>query len=298
MIEGSPWSFNRKALLLSRMKEGENPRSIELKSIDLWVQIHDLIPGCMSEKVIIEVGYQLAEYVSSCPNNFKGIWKEYMRVRVTMDITKPLKRRMKVRKSGNEWSWITFKYENVPTFCFICGIMGHPDKFCGRLFDTPEGDIVKPYGSWMRAPLRRQTRMVGEKWLRNETGEIQASSGEGSQKWMIEEAGPNFSERGFFGGKYGEGIVKNHANGEISGKPNKSYQNLGANTEVRVSKGVTILENKKRRTDMGFGNVMGLNTEIGGESEEETIEKMDQDINVDPKNVFVAGSESRARLSP
>lgn len=102
VIEGSPWSFNRKVLLLSRMKEGENPRSMSLNSIDIWVQIHDLIPGFMSEEIIIEIGNQLGEYVSSCPNNFKGVWRECMRVRVTLDIAKPLKRRMKVRKSGNE----------------------------------------------------------------------------------------------------------------------------------------------------------------------------------------------------
>lgn len=69
-----------------------------------------------------------------------------MRIRVTIDLSKPLKRRMKVKKSGSVWVWITFKYENVPTFCFICGLLGHSEKFCNKLFDTPEEDIVKPYG--------------------------------------------------------------------------------------------------------------------------------------------------------
>lgn len=59
--------------------------------------------------------------MESCPSNFT-VWREYLRVRVTIDLEKPLKRRMKVKKSGNEWFWIVFKYENVPTFCFICGL--------------------------------------------------------------------------------------------------------------------------------------------------------------------------------
>lgn len=75
----------------------------------------------MSENVMVEMGNQIDTFVSSCPNNFKGIWREYLKVRVTLDIAKPLKRRMKVRKTRNEWSWINFKYENVPKFCFICG---------------------------------------------------------------------------------------------------------------------------------------------------------------------------------
>ncbi|XP_074352306.1 uncharacterized protein At4g02000-like [Apium graveolens] len=163
VIDGSPWTFNRKVLLITRLQEGVNLRCVSINSLDLWVQIHDLQPGFMSEKVNEEIGNQVGKFVSSCPSNFKGLWREYMRIRVTLDINKPLKRRMKIRKSGNEWIWITFKYENVPTFCFICGLMGHSDKFCSRIFDTPESEITRPYGTWMRAPFKRHTKMIGAK---------------------------------------------------------------------------------------------------------------------------------------
>lgn len=170
VIDGSPWTFNRKVLIISPMKEGINPRCISLNSIDLWVQIYDMQPGFMLEKIITEVGNRLGNFVSTCPSNFKGIWREYLRIRVTFDLSKPLKGRMKLRKSGNEWGWITFKYENVPTFCFICGIMGHSEKYYGQLFEKSESEIVKPYGVWMKAPVRRQTKMIGSKWLRNGDG--------------------------------------------------------------------------------------------------------------------------------
>lgn len=75
-------------------------------------------------------------------------------MRVTLDLNKPLKRRMKIRKTCNEWIWIAFKYENVSTFCLICEILGHSEKYCSQLFEKPENEIVKSYGIWMRAPLR------------------------------------------------------------------------------------------------------------------------------------------------
>lgn len=50
---------------------------------------------------------------------------------------------MKIKKAADDWYWISFKYEDVTLFCFICGVMGHSEKFCGRLFDTSEDDIVK-----------------------------------------------------------------------------------------------------------------------------------------------------------
>lgn len=73
---------------------------------------------------------------------------------------------MKIRKSGNDWQWIVFKYKNVPTFCFIYGVLGHSENFYSKLFDTHENEITKPYGAWMRAPFRRQAKLIGAKWLR------------------------------------------------------------------------------------------------------------------------------------
>lgn len=102
VIDGSPWSFNRKVFIITRM-EGNNPRCMQLDSLDLWVQIHELLVGFMSERIIQEVGNFIGVYVKSCPKNFVGGWKEYMRIRVRITLAKALKRRMKVRKSGDEW---------------------------------------------------------------------------------------------------------------------------------------------------------------------------------------------------
>lgn len=130
----------------------------------------------MSEKIIKEIGNYLGVYVEYCASNFVGVWRDYMRVRVSIDLSKPLKRRMKIRKIGEECFWINFKYENVSTFCFICGLLGHSKKFCSRLFDTPENEIVKPYGSWMRASFKRQVKPIGATWPRSGGDETQWTS--------------------------------------------------------------------------------------------------------------------------
>lgn len=178
VVAGSPWSFNRKALVIKRMDEGDIPRAVKLNTMDLWIQIHELRAGFMSEKVIKKVGNFIGTFVESCPSNFTGVWREFLRVRVTIDLSKPLKRRMKIRQIGNDRYWITFKYENAPIFCFICGLLGHFEKFCSRLFDSPDGEISKPYGAWMRAPLRRQPRLIGARWLRKGNGDGRNSSTE------------------------------------------------------------------------------------------------------------------------
>lgn len=93
---------------------------------------------------------------------------------------------MKIRNVGKEWFWISFKYENVPTFCFICGILGHFEKFCSQLFVTPEKEIIRPYGDFMRAPFKRHVKPIGAKWLRNSMDESGGSmnSGEHQSQFM------------------------------------------------------------------------------------------------------------------
>lgn len=73
---------------------------------------------------------------------------------------------MKLKRSEMQWCWANFKYEGLPTFYFICEIIGHSDKFCDRLFDTSIEEIEKSYGAWMRADPRRRNLLTGSKWLR------------------------------------------------------------------------------------------------------------------------------------
>lgn len=165
MIEGSPWTFGRFTLVFERMKEGDNPHTMVINKLDLWVQLHDMNAGFMSQRVVVDVGNYIGNFVESDNNNFVGVWREYLRVRVTIDLNKPLKRRMELRKSQDVWCWVNFRYEGVPTFCFIYGMIGHGEKFCEKMFDATMEEIEKPYGVWMKAEPRCRTHTMGAKWL-------------------------------------------------------------------------------------------------------------------------------------
>ncbi|XP_074342618.1 uncharacterized protein LOC141680232 [Apium graveolens] len=98
------------------------------------------------------------------------------RVRVTIDMDKPLKHRMKIKREGSEWSWVSFKYDRLSTFCFVCGILVHSDRDCGVVYAKPDNDIQRAYGTWLRAPVRGgNNQNLGAKWVRN--------IGESTQTW-------------------------------------------------------------------------------------------------------------------
>ena len=67
---------------------------------------------------------------------------------------------------GGDWVWIDLIYERLPTFCFICGIIGHLDRNCPSLYEKEAGEINKQFCSWLRAQHRRHNQSSGERWLR------------------------------------------------------------------------------------------------------------------------------------
>lgn len=91
VIEGSPWTFDRVPLIFTHLKEGDNPRSVILNKLDLWVQLRGMTSGFMSEKVVKDVGNFIGEFIESDRNNFVGIWRDYLRVRVSIKVDQPLK---------------------------------------------------------------------------------------------------------------------------------------------------------------------------------------------------------------
>ncbi|CAN1852187.1 hypothetical protein LINPERHAP1_LOCUS40541 [Linum perenne] len=66
-----------------------------------------------------------------------------MRLTVRLDLRKPLKRENKPRMEGGETMTCEFKYEKLHNFCYICGRMGHIDRYCEVIFKIPPEKIVR-----------------------------------------------------------------------------------------------------------------------------------------------------------
>ena len=62
---------------------------------------------------------------------------------------RPLRRGGYINIEDGGRCWITFKYEQLPTFCFICGRLGHDNEHC--LKGAIEQQQLRQYGDWLRA---------------------------------------------------------------------------------------------------------------------------------------------------
>lgn len=168
VLRGGPWSFDNIMVVLDTVNMGEDPAKVELWYLNIWIQIHGLPMGFMTELVGKQLGNFFGDFLEYDTKNNTSIWRDCMRVKIRLDVRKPLKRKKKIVKKDGTEPVVTCKYERLGEFCFLCGMVTHTDRFCRRFMDSRGDDSLKEWGTWLRAPPRRAAGQNQSKWLREE----------------------------------------------------------------------------------------------------------------------------------
>ena len=118
-----------------------------------WIQVHDLPLGFLNMGVAKDIVSVAREVNVSEESNedYKG--SQFMRVRVSVDITEPLCRGRKIRLNDGEDSWVSFKYERMSNLCYWCSCLTYHDKECS-LWSKWKGPLKEgdqQFRSWLRA---------------------------------------------------------------------------------------------------------------------------------------------------
>jgi hypothetical protein len=142
--------------------------NIPLFHADFWVQIHNLPAGFMQEKVGVKLANYIGTFMEYEKNNNSSFWRQYMRVRVKVDVRQPLKKGQRVRDKEGDWCMVNFKYEKLGVFCFVCGIMGHAENKCEVRFAMEIDDGRREWSGDLRADQRRGGGRQTSRWLRED----------------------------------------------------------------------------------------------------------------------------------
>lgn len=170
--KGVPWSFYRHLLLSRRLGITEKPMDIPIYVFSIWLQVYDLLVGFRSEKVCATIGDFAGRYIELDPCNFDGSCKEFIRIRIQLDVRQSLKQQTKMKRKGRDWFYAKFQFEKLPTFCFFCGIIGHSEQVCEKLYDDPNATTTTlPYSPQLRASLRKTNVVDNSCWTRQGRGQ-------------------------------------------------------------------------------------------------------------------------------
>jgi hypothetical protein len=91
----------------------------------------DMPLACMGREVGLKIGSTVGVVEEVDTDKDEIGWGEYLRVKIQIDLTKPLPRGRKLKYEGKS-NWIAFNYEKLPKFCFQCGVISHGKEGCLR----------------------------------------------------------------------------------------------------------------------------------------------------------------------
>ena len=157
VIVNEPWTYDKFLVVFQRV-QGDGPIQDSLFShTSFWVQLHNLPLRRRTEAAAESIGQSigLVEKVAASDDEHGG--ENCMRVRVRMEVNRPLCRGRLVKFEEGRNGWIAFRYERLPNFCYWCGYLDHGDKDCDiglqqRNTSAKEG---QQFGAWLRATSDR-----------------------------------------------------------------------------------------------------------------------------------------------
>ncbi|KAK4438883.1 hypothetical protein Salat_0222900 [Sesamum alatum] len=154
VLDNSPWAFEKNLIVLQPVATEENPMNVILGWCNFHVLIHDLSLGKMNKEVAAFTGNHIGRFKEVDMASASGLCEGSLRIRVNLNITKPLKRVLCLHTTIRDEQLITFTYEKLPNFCYLCGCLGHLSRSCELQlqldFINPREN--SPFGPWLQAP--------------------------------------------------------------------------------------------------------------------------------------------------
>ncbi|KAF5458418.1 hypothetical protein F2P56_022445 [Juglans regia] len=152
IMKGRPWSFDKNLVCLQDCEGFRSWMDMRFKKEPFWIQCHDLPFAGMNYNTSVNLCKGVREVLMVDTDSSGLCWGSFLRVKVLLDITKPLARGRQLSLDESK-SWIPFKYERLPNFCYHCGMIKHAMGICESLDrgKTSMEGFSQQYGPWLRA---------------------------------------------------------------------------------------------------------------------------------------------------
>lgn len=271
------------ALIIEEYDGFTNPESVKLDKIETWCLIHKLPDGVLKNKQFVEnmakrIG-EVLELQIVLPSGFVG---EFIRARVKLNVNKKLTRFVSFTKSGKT-EFYQVKFEKLPVFCYMCGILGHWHEECGTGEHT-EKDLE--WGPFIMAPRRGRGGRGRGSGRGSGRGGHGTDEVNGTNDPFGRGRGAGFAEHGQRHGRGRDGIAPAGNWGF-----NQAYQGDMKEGENDINNGQALISQDARVTDVrswrfnaqdlaAAGRETGGVSELGAEKEQQK-----DDLNVLGKRV-------------
>ncbi|KAK9195052.1 hypothetical protein WN943_003169 [Citrus x changshan-huyou] len=162
VLKGGPWHFDRALIVLQEPSGIGNVTEQSFSHVSFWVQLHNVPLMCMDISTIREISSKIGMVEDVATDATGDCFGEYVRVRISIDITKRLKKVIRIQQEDGKEILVGVTYEKLPDYCFCCGYIGHQYRECATYKGQPKEELA--YGAWLRAlPLPERMRFQRSK---------------------------------------------------------------------------------------------------------------------------------------
>ncbi|KAL5822000.1 hypothetical protein ACOSQ3_023882 [Xanthoceras sorbifolium] len=163
VLMGGPWSFDKCLIVLEEPLGVGKFQDMGFSNVQFWVQIHNVPLVCMTKEIGWALGNKIGRVMDIDVGATGDCLGRFLRVRVGVDVTKPLNRYLRVcLLEGDPDTVLLLRYERLTEYCFQCGVVGHVARECQIAIDFGGSSSVPDYkyGAWMRAESPPKVRFT------------------------------------------------------------------------------------------------------------------------------------------
>ncbi|KAL4318817.1 hypothetical protein GQ457_18G000110 [Hibiscus cannabinus] len=155
VLKRGPWEFQKYWFALEQADRNGTIHDYSFQHMCIWVRIHNIPLSLMTAALAHALGASVGKVIMTDTRLEDGNMGEFMRVWVSFDTSKPLRRCVVLSRPDSKASLCPLQYERLPLFCHGCGLIGHSVIACPT---TPKVEGQKfQYGAWLRAPLPKRS---------------------------------------------------------------------------------------------------------------------------------------------
>ncbi|KAL5756956.1 hypothetical protein ACOSQ2_021702 [Xanthoceras sorbifolium] len=131
ILKGGPWAFDRNLLAWKEASGIGRISDVNFNLTPFWIQLHNLPLACMCRDVGLMLGGLIGKMIKIDGGSSGSCLGKFIRVRVMLDVSKPLLRGFRVKVGHpEEICSVVLCYEKLPNFCYFCGKLGHHVREC------------------------------------------------------------------------------------------------------------------------------------------------------------------------
>ncbi|KAL0286551.1 UNVERIFIED_CONTAM: hypothetical protein Scaly_2790000 [Sesamum calycinum] len=145
-----PWCFRGNLVVLQPWPPEKALAEVDLSKVHIWIQAIGLPVLFVNKENAEKIGNYVGSFVKADLKSDSQRWNRALRIRVEIDVNKPLRDRFVLQKPDGSSILIEIRYKRLGEYCYVCGVIGHKLDLCPKTNQNPNLQNFS-FGPWLEA---------------------------------------------------------------------------------------------------------------------------------------------------